>query len=195
MKSAPSSQITTYVTFSSTLPTKSSNFPRGETITGAYAAAEEANEAKRPERADQPRPFPSDGKRKYNGGEHSRQKQRRTGLPERGDYRPTTFTPMHTRSNVRADPRRKIFEVAKGAEEGLLNRLSIRLPLCRPFDQDRKAPQKEIEDLIRRGHLTRFVKGPGKTQSGQEEGQERLRLLNRLRRGGHDQRPTAQGPG
>ena len=76
-------------------------FREAESITRAYAAAEEANEAKRPERADQPRPFPGDGKRKYSGGEHSRQKQRRTGPPERRDYGPTTFTPLtDTRSNV-----------------------------------------------------------------------------------------------
>ncbi|GMH19401.1 hypothetical protein Nepgr_021242 [Nepenthes gracilis] len=47
--------------------------------------------------------------------------------------------------------------------------------------KDCKTLQREIEDLIRRGHLTRFVKGPGQNSgAADEEGWEQTPPWNRI---------------
>ncbi|GMG98303.1 hypothetical protein Nepgr_000143 [Nepenthes gracilis] len=74
-------------------------FREAESITRVYAAVEEANEAKCPERADQPRPFPSEGKRKSGMRTHPPEAAR--AGPLRRDYGATSFTPLtDTRANV-----------------------------------------------------------------------------------------------
>ncbi|GMH05015.1 hypothetical protein Nepgr_006855 [Nepenthes gracilis] len=130
-----------------------------ESITRAYAGGEEANEAKRPERADRPRPFLGEGKRKYGGGEHSHRSGVGLGL-ERKDHGPTTFTPLtDTRSNVLMRSVEKSFEVAKDIKKDCGNQSIL-------------------------GHLTRFVKGPGQNSgAADEEGQEQTPPRNRIAAG------------
>ncbi|GMH03647.1 hypothetical protein Nepgr_005486 [Nepenthes gracilis] len=67
----------------------------------AYAVTEEANEAKCPERTDQPRSFPADGKRKSGGGDNPCRKQYRTGVMDHKEYRLINLIPLNdTRANI-----------------------------------------------------------------------------------------------
>ncbi|GMH15492.1 hypothetical protein Nepgr_017333 [Nepenthes gracilis] len=98
----------------------------GKSIIKAYAAAEKANEAKRPERIEQSHSFPTEEKRKH-------------------------------------------------------------------FTKDCKMLQREIEELIRRGHLIRFVRNPGQspgTSGG--EGLETSHPQNRVMVGVVDMITTRQ---
>ncbi|GMH25256.1 hypothetical protein Nepgr_027099 [Nepenthes gracilis] len=154
----------------------------------AYAAAEEANEAKRPERADQARPISGEGKRKFAGGEHPRQKQRRTGPSERRDYGPTTFTPLtDTRANVLMQIRGEKFlkwPKTLKKDSGNQSKYCDFHHSAGHSTEYYKTLQREIEDLIRRGHLTLFVKGPGQNSGAvDEEGQEQRPPRNRIAAG------------
>ncbi|GMH25727.1 hypothetical protein Nepgr_027570 [Nepenthes gracilis] len=72
----------------------SQTFQEVEAITKAYAAVEEANETKRPDRPKQPRSFPSERKRKHNGGNYSHQKSHKSGPPEHKDHGSISLTPL-----------------------------------------------------------------------------------------------------
>ncbi|GMH13282.1 hypothetical protein Nepgr_015123 [Nepenthes gracilis] len=85
-------------------------FREMKSIVRAYAAIEEANDTKRPERTKQPHSFLTAGKRKHHGSDHSHQKQHRTGALERRDYGPINLTPLtDTCSNILKQIRGKKF--------------------------------------------------------------------------------------
>ncbi|GMH21488.1 hypothetical protein Nepgr_023330 [Nepenthes gracilis] len=128
-------------------------FRKAESITRAYIAAEEANEAK-----------------------------------QRRDYGPTSFTPLtDTRANVLIQIRgEKFLKWPKPLKKDSGNQ-SKYCDFHRSAGhstEDCKTLQSEIEDLIRRGHITKFVRGPGQNSgAADEEGQEHTPPRNRIAAG------------
>ncbi|GMH31593.1 hypothetical protein Nepgr_033437 [Nepenthes gracilis] len=123
----------------------------------AYFAAEEANDAKRPEMDELPQQKAVVGKRKpgdYPGPQTSK-KQHKAGQSSQREPRPIHLTPLN-------DSRTNVFMQIRGENT-----------------EDCRTLQAEIEELIRRRHLNRFLQRPGLT-SGPEDGGDAEPPRNRV---------------
>ncbi|GMH05165.1 hypothetical protein Nepgr_007005 [Nepenthes gracilis] len=164
-------------------------FIEAEVVARAYIAAEEANDAKRPERDEHPQQKAAEGKRK-SGDYQSPQtmkKHHKAEQSSRREPRPIHLTPLNdSRTNVLMQIRGEKFlkwpKQLKNPGGGDQSKYCDFHRCGGHSTEDCRTLQSEIEELIRRGHLSRFIQRPGQA-SGPEDGGDAKPPRNRVAAG------------